>query len=187
MKKIIIGILSVLLIPGWALAIPITVQFTASGFTDTGSSPPVETVTGTIVYEADNTTANIVSLTSINLTIGSHTYLLSEVGFATSIGTAPDMFQIIYGNLNGTALSAGYDDFLLQWNQEALIPYGFAYTTSSTLYGQWRTTGFTDFTVTASPVGPEPVPAPVPEPTTMLLLGMGLLGLVGFSRHKRSS
>jgi len=32
--------------------------------------------------------------------------------------------------------------------------------------------------------GPDPAPAPVPEPSTMLLLGSGLLGLLGYGRKK---
>ena len=70
-------------------AIPITVSFTAASFIELEEAvaAPMDPVTGSIVYDAASTTSNINSLTSINLTITGHTYLLSEVGFISPFGS----------------------------------------------------------------------------------------------------
>lgn len=49
------------------------------------------------------------------------------------------------------------------------------------------TIGIDNFTITspASSPSPSPSPAPVPEPSTMILLGSGLIGLVGYNYGRK--
>jgi hypothetical protein len=167
----------VLVLAFWAIpaqAIPITVQFTPKGFSDTPpASPPTDPVTGTIVYEAASTTANIDSLTSINLTIDEHVYQLDEVGYISSYGLGPS--QVIGGKLiDVVTIGSGTNDFWIIWNQNTLMPVDFGYASSNFLFNIWHSQTFDPFSITASTA--------VPEPATMLLLGSGLLGLWGLRR-----
>lgn len=157
-----------------AKAIPITVEFTARNFIYYGSNPPgpnppTDPVSGTIVYDAASTTANINSLISINMTISGHTYGVGEVGFL-SYGS----YQLIGGLVNGVGSEyENTNDFDLLWDQSSLVPTLFEYATSPGLYS---TRDFTKFTVTS---------APVPIPGALVLFGSGLIGLVGIGRMRR--
>jgi hypothetical protein len=168
-SMVIMGTLSLILAAGAipAQAIQIEVDFTATNFTPfVGSIPaPTDPVTGTIIYEAASTTANIESLTSINLTIDNHTYALNEVGFISPFGINGQLIGGIVNGLNG--FSSGTDDFDLTWLKGTSLA-SFIYTSSSTPDGIWTSDTFTSFSVT-----------PVPEPSTILLLCCGMIGLWG--------
>jgi hypothetical protein len=157
-------------------AIPITVSFTAVSFIESEEAvaAPMDPVTGSIVYDAASTTSNINSLTSINLTITGHTYLLSEVGFISPFGSTqlPPPFgstQLIGGLLNTVPrIDVFTNDFSMRWNETTLVPFDFTYATTatSTSGGIFRSATFTQFSVTTAAV--------VPEPSSFALLAAGV-------------
>jgi len=158
-------------------AIPITVDFTVTYFYRGDDYPPAPTnpVSGTIVYDAASTTADINSITSINLTIDGHTYGISEIIFQSLY----ENHHLIGGSLDGGDITPGTDDFRLMWHKDTLTPDHFYYSSvnSITTYGvstDYEVTGiFNKFTVTS---------APVPIPGALVLFGSGLVGLAGISR-----
>jgi PEP-CTERM motif len=151
-------------------AIPITVSFTAASFIELEEAvaAPMDPVTGSIVYDAASTMSNINSLTSINLTIAGHTYLLSEVGFISPAGSN----QLIGGLSFGVGgILHHTDDFSIRWNQTTLIPFNFIYAATATgpAGGIFLSSTFSQFSVTAA--------AAVPEPSSLALLAAGVAAL----------
>lgn len=163
------------------LAIPITVNFTAKNFTNIGdfiNPAPTDPVSGTIVYDAASTTANIISLSSITLAIDGHPYVLGEIDYLTNyLGTQ----QLIGGSVGGVnSLISGSNDFALVWDQSTLLPNVFAYTSSNDQGGVWETQD-----LVFSVAGPASVPEP--ETYTMLLAGLGLLGFTARRRNNNAA
>ena len=155
-------------------AIPIHLEFIVSNFGlgTGGSAAPQDIVSGSILYEALSITSTIDSLAAIDLTIGTHTYSIDEVGYAYFAGTAPR--QCIGGEFNSFCNVGPSDyDFRIRWYQNTLIPLDFAYSIGS---GEtWGTIDFDAFSITA-----------VPIPPALFLFGSGLLGLVGMARRKQA-
>jgi hypothetical protein len=85
-------------------AITTTAVFSVAGFNCTpfptcATPPPTDPVIGSIVYDAAASTPSVInSLTSINLTIGGHSYSVNEVDFANE-----PMFDatVVGGLING--------------------------------------------------------------------------------------
>ena len=157
-----------------AQATQIQVDFTVQNFTPYYLNvAPTDPVTGKIIYEAASTTGVISSLISIDLIIGAHTYSISEIGYISPWGSSPER-QLIGGNLNDVdSITSLTDDFYFIWYSETLSPITFHYTSSS-INDIWNSEEFSSFSVSAL--------SPVPEPTSMLLLGLGLVGLAGARR-----
>jgi hypothetical protein len=153
---------------GTSSVIPIQMSFTAAGF---GPGAPDELVSGTFISEAASITSPTVPLTSISLSIGGHTYSLSELGFVNS-----SIVSRIYGLANslGTLCGAcGNDNFGIRWFRDARAPSLFVYTTAGI------GTFFLDL-----PYDQISVTTEVHEPSTLAFFATGLAGL-GFMGWRR--
>ena len=176
MRQLKLILASVFLIsPLAANAVPITLDFTVSGFgVSNGNAAPTDPVSGTIVYDAAGLGATINSLTSISLTLNGYVYSLSEIDFQSPFGGNTD---IIYGSLSGTGISNLTNDFWIRFDRVAATGFDFAYASAS-LSGIWTSMSFTSFSLRA---------ATVPEPGTLSLLGVGLLGFAMLRRRRRTA
>jgi hypothetical protein len=168
---------------GSALASPFVTTFSISGFSPVS---PVQSVTGSISFEASSLYAPIDHLSAIDLTINGHSYTLQEVGFITD--TPADVAQwpttIVGGKLNGVdALNHYTDDFWLRWRTDTHEWVDFYYS-STTEYYVWGTSQW-DSSATAQ----FKIAAPVPEPTewALLLAGLSLLGGLGARQKSRKT
>jgi hypothetical protein len=154
-----------------AQAAPILYTFTATDFTTFNNTSITQpTVAGSVTL--DGTT-----VLGIDLTIGSHTYLISEVQFAHMDSSSGILGGVMspYDAVN--YMTWGTNDFHLWGNFNTLNTWwDFAYT----LDGVDDYFDSTHVTVTSIPT-----PVPVPETYAMLLAGLGMVGAV--ARRRRLS
>jgi hypothetical protein len=180
LAPIVAGALAMLALGSTARAVPVTLAFTVNDFPPTfaGTPAPVDPVSGVIIYEAANVTAPIESLTSISLAIGSHSFAVGELGFTSS---AVSTSHIIGGTLNGvTGVGTFTNDFSIQFDRVAQPGVGanFVYA-SADLFGIWRSTKFTSFSLTAGAT-------PVPETgsASLLLAGLVIAASIAWRRKR---
>ena len=152
-------------------------DFQITGFpASNGNLPPMDPVTGVIVWEAAGIHDPIQSFDSIDLTLDGHTYSADEIGIP------PAGYPITDGVIGGT-LNQVYqvvdqtDDFWIEWDQSSLTSFDFTYS-SSQRSGIWFVSinspvNFTAFSIVE-----------VPEPFAVLLFSLGLMG-VGARRLRR--
>jgi hypothetical protein len=110
-----------------AHAIPYRLDFEASF--EPGA--PQSSVSGTLFFDKDEASFNIVSVTGIDLTFSGHVYLLEEITISSSalakVGASP----------SAGGIDPGTDDFLLNWSATTGAFIAFSYTTSSST-GLWE-------------------------------------------------
>jgi hypothetical protein len=150
-----------------AQAITVELDFTA----DFPAGSPDTIVTGQFIYQAASVTSPVDSLTSVDLTIGGHTYSLAELGSKT-LGP----FNLIGSTSPGLGtVDEGVDSFFLEYDPIAGTPINFPYSTSS-FPAIADAVSVPHFSIRA---------APVPEPATWALFLTGFLGAGALAARRR--
>jgi hypothetical protein len=142
-----------------------------------GNPPPTDPVTGTIMWESTGIHDPILSIDSIDMTIAGHPYSIGEI---TYLSSANDWWVLVGGSPSGDNMQDQTDDFWIRWNRFALLPYDFAYT-SSTTSGTWYSAGWPTLDPSAFSV------SEIPEPSTTAICGLFvfLATVFGISAPKR--
>lgn len=170
-KCLVSGLLTAIAVTA-AHAEPLVLSFKADNFVGgaPGDAPPVEAITGALIYDSGPDFEPLVSLLAIDLSIGDKQYTLQDVTFENFFGGF---------SVGGTLLGAGdlagnSDDFRLVWSTFTGNPLEFAYAINSNA-NVWTTQSFPEYNTTPA----------VPEPGVVGLALAGLGVAIGLRRRDR--
>lgn len=158
-----------------AKAVLVTASFTATGFAPLGGgvAPPADPVSGSFTYNAASLGATIDSLVSISLTIDGHVYTLADTAFASPFSGNLD---IVYGSLNGLAVSSGSNDFWIRFDRVAGTGLDMVYSSASVPSTNYQSFQFSNFSLSTGQT--------VPEPGSAALAALALGAAVWAGRRK---
>ena len=161
--------------PPTAYADTFQLQFTLNNFdVNTTFTPPVDPISGTIIFDKSPVNFSVLSLISIDLTIGGHSYSVPPVTSFNGINNGIT-FQFVASPNSGI----GTDSFAVVWNYTTGAATNMFYTVPSgpTIF-ESNTAPVFSFT----PVGTVPLPAALP----LFATGFVGLALLGWRRKRKA-
>ncbi|MBM3757528.1 MAG: PEP-CTERM sorting domain-containing protein [Acidobacteria bacterium] len=148
----------------------ITLTFTAA----MQQGAPTNPVTGTIRWQAPSTLDAATAFTSIDLTIGGHSFTVPEIGMDHN------QFGIVIGGtvsgVNNVSSQGAAPDFFIVWLHGAAAPTSFLYALPG--QGSFGSVSFSQYSLTEDSAG-------MPEPASAGLVLAGGLAAAGFARRRR--
>ena len=165
---------------GEGIASPFIATFSISGMSD---ESPIQSLSGSVTYEASSLYGTIESITAINLNIDGHAYTLGEVGYQTFV-TPPDSAPFDWTSVGGKMNEVGQvnentNDFWLRWRTDTHEWIDFVYAVPDR-EGVWGA-AFWDPVAVQFNIAP----APVPEPETYGMMLTGLCLIAGLAHRRR--
>lgn len=165
---------------GEGIASPFVANFSISGMSD---ESPIQSLSGSVTYEASSLYGIIESISAINLNIDGHAYTLSEIGYQTFV-TPPDYspfdWTLVGGKFNGVdQVGEQTNDFWLRWRTDTHEWIDFVYAVPDK-DGVWGASSWDPVSVQFSISA-----APVPEPETSSLMLAGLCLMAGLAIRRR--